>query len=154
MFPSDYAKNLVVTPLPKQGTLSPESELSILVSGASNSQSNPDASRSLPEQQSNSHSQLNTTHSGKTFNNKNVNYSNSDLLKRFGNQNKKERSHIWALLKIGVLEYWARLRFRRDSADSIWMPDLSQKLEEGICKDTCQFRLHYQRGNYYRHDIN
>ena len=104
MYPSDYVTNLVVTPLPKQGTLSPETEISILDIGGSNSHSNPDSSRSLPEQQSINRAQLNMTRSGKTFKNKKVRYSNSDLGKRFGNQIQKECCCTRALLKIGALE--------------------------------------------------
>jgi len=99
VFPSDYVKNLVVTPLLKQGTLSPESKISILDIGRSNCQSNPDPSRSLSEQQSDNRSQLNTTCSGKTLKNKNVNYSNSDIRKRFGNQKTQEHSRTRALPK-------------------------------------------------------
>ena len=31
------------------------------------------------------------------------------------------------------------------------MPDFSMEEEEGICKDTCQFRLQYQQANYARY---
>jgi len=154
VFPSDYVNDVVVTPLLKHGTLSPEYKISILDIGGSNSQSDPDSSRYLPEQQSNNHSRLNTTRSEKTFSNKKVNYSNSDLQKRFRNQNKMECGCTWTFLKIGALEYWGRLRFRRNIADSIWTPDLWRKLEERICEDMCRFGFHHQQAKYDRHNIN
>jgi len=36
------------------------------------------------------------------------------------------------------------IMLRRNSANSIWTPDLSRRQAEGICEDTCQLRLYYQ----------
>ena len=108
IFPSDYGKNLVVMPLPKNEAptpLIPESEIpvrSIETSGGESSLSQ--GSLPLKEWIGIQH-ELNTTRSGKVFKNKKTNHSNSEPRRQFGQQSKKELKNIRLLLRTADFEY-------------------------------------------------
>jgi len=155
VFMSDYVKNLVVTPLLGSATSPLGSEISALDIEESNHHSDLNPRGALPNQRTNTRLRSHLTHSGRILKKpKKINYSNSDLQRKFRNQNKQKRKHTRLFLKTVGLEYWGRLCLRRNTADSIWMSDLWRNLEERICEDMCQFRLHYQQAKYYRCDIN
>jgi len=97
----------VVSPLPNPGIvglLFPESGIPVLDITVSDTEVHPGGSNLLPDYWSKKERQLHTTRSGKIFRNK-PNYSNLELLARFGKQNKKRQSLIRHLLESGDVEY-------------------------------------------------
>ena len=119
IFPSDYVKNKVVTPVlgPEDKRSSAlETEISILHIWWRNAHSEVGLSEYLTEQPNISHSQLNRTRFKKVFKNKKNHYSHSKLMQRFGEKTKNELLNIHRLLKEEVYEYY------RDYAWGIILP--------------------------------
>jgi len=127
VFPSDYVKNLVVTPLLEQRALWPALEIFSIDIKPSTPQSYPVPSKPRFRLRYDYCCQFNTTRSGKVFKNTKSNYSTSEIRKRFGKQSKKELSHLQTLLDSAILEYSGRLHLRCNITNSIRTPDLGRK---------------------------
>ena len=143
-FPSEYVRDCILTPLPScdnEGTIIPESDIPVL-----NLNRDSDIEEQLSEEELridpriNTHNKLNTTRSGRVFNNK-PKYREPTLLELeqcFGSQSSKQWRRTRDLLRAEYKDTWRinwrRLRTRRNIADSIWTPHLSRKLRRGSVK--------------------
>jgi len=81
------------------------------------------------------------------------NYSDSELYTQFRKTNKKQR-----IITTNYFNMERRIIEGDYTSDVILLIVSEHQIYQGdnigICEDTCQFGLHYQRAKYYRRNIN